>query len=72
MSVTARKYAVDFHVHTSYSFDSVTPPKVVIEMARRRGLDGIAVTDHDTIDGAVATVEANRHSDFLVIPGIEV
>jgi predicted metal-dependent phosphoesterase TrpH len=67
----ASRYAVDFHVHTAYSFDSVTPPKVVIEMARRRGLDGIAVTDHNTIAGAVATAEANRYSDFLVIAGIE-
>jgi predicted metal-dependent phosphoesterase TrpH len=65
-------FAVDFHVHTSYSFDSLTPPKLAIESARRRGLAGIAVTDHDTIDGAIATVEANRHDDFLVIPGIEI
>lgn len=64
--------AIDFHVHTSYSFDSLTPPKLVIEAARRRGLAGIAVTDHDTIAGAVATSDANRHNDFLVIPGIEV
>lgn len=48
------------------------PPKLVIDLARRKGLDGIAVTDHDTIDGALATVRANRHPDFLVIPGIEV
>ena len=67
-----RSVAVDFHVHTKYSFDSVTPPKLAIEMARRRGLDGIAVTDHDTIAGAIAACEANRYDDFLVIPGIEV
>jgi predicted metal-dependent phosphoesterase TrpH len=65
-------FAIDFHVHTSYSFDSLTPPKLAIERARRRGLAGIAVTDHDTINGAIATVEANRYSDFLVIPGIEI
>jgi predicted metal-dependent phosphoesterase TrpH len=72
MNHESRRYAVDFHVHTAYSFDSVTPPKVVIEMARRRGLDAIAITDHDTFKGAIATVEANKYSDFLVIPGIEV
>lgn len=64
--------AVDFHVHTAFSFDSLTPPKVAIEIARRRGLDGIAVTDHDTVRGALATMEANRYDDFFVIPGIEV
>jgi hypothetical protein len=48
------------------------PPRLVIEIARRRGLDGIAITDHDTVEGALAAVKANRHSDLLVIPGIEV
>jgi len=72
MSAGTNGYAVDFHVHTWHSFDSLTPPKMAIEMARRRGLAGIAITDHDTIAGAVATCDANVYNDFLVIPGIEV
>lgn len=70
--MNAGKFSVDFHVHTKYSFDSVMPPKLVIETARRRGLNGVAIVDHDTIAGAIATVEANKYDDFLVIPGIEV
>jgi len=66
------RVAIDFHVHTSYSDDCPMPPRLVIEIARRRGLQGIAVTDHDTVAGALATAAANRYSDFLVIPGIEV
>jgi predicted metal-dependent phosphoesterase TrpH len=65
-------YAIDFHVHTRYSIDSLTPPRLAIEVARRRGLDGIAVTDHDTVEGALEAVRANPYPDFLVIPGIEV
>ena len=65
-------FAIDFHIHTSHSFDSLTPPGVVVEIAKRRGLNGIAVTDHDTIGGALAAVSANKDPDFLVIPGIEV
>ena len=72
MSSPPRRFAIDFHVHTSYSYDSPVPPRVVIEMARRRGLDAIAITDHDTIEGALATLAANRSGDLLVIPGIEV
>jgi predicted metal-dependent phosphoesterase TrpH len=72
MSASRGSFAIDFHVHTTFSFDSVTPPKLAIEVARRRGLSGIAVTDHDTIAGAIATAEANRYADFLVVPGIEV
>lgn len=70
--MNAQGYAIDFHVHTKYSFDSIMPPKLVIELARRRGLDGVAIVDHDTIAGALATIEANRYSDFTVIPGIEI
>ena len=72
MSNPSSLFAIDFHVHTSFSHDSPMPPRLVIEMARRRGLAGIAVTDHDTIEGALAVLDCNRHSDFLVIPGIEV
>lgn len=67
-----RGFSIDFHVHTCYSLDAVTPPRLAIEVARRRGLDGIAVTDHDTVRGALETVKANPYDDFLVIPGIEV
>ena len=36
--------------------------------AKKRGLDGIAVTDHNTVEGA----QKLKNSDFLVVPGIEV
>jgi predicted metal-dependent phosphoesterase TrpH len=65
-------YSIDFHVHTWHSFDSLTPPRALIETARRRGLDGIAVVDHENVRGALATVACNPYDDFLVIPGIEV
>lgn len=65
-------FAIDFHIHTASSFDSLTPPRAVIEVARRRGLNGIAITDHDTVRGAFEAIKANPYSDFLIIPGIEV
>jgi predicted metal-dependent phosphoesterase TrpH len=64
--------AFDFHVHTARSFDCLTPPRMVVEIARRRGLAGIAVTDHETVSGALEVIESNRYDDFLIIPGIEV
>lgn len=45
---------VDLHVHTRHSPDSLMDPKDVVRWARRAGLDAVAITDHDTIEGAKA------------------
>ena len=36
----------DFHVHTSFSADSQTPPREQIEAAIRLGMKEICITDH--------------------------
>jgi predicted metal-dependent phosphoesterase TrpH len=46
--------SVDFHTHTHISKDSLTSPEQFIRIARRRGLDRVAVTDHNSIAGALA------------------
>jgi predicted metal-dependent phosphoesterase TrpH len=43
----------DLHVHTCYSRDSTTDLVEVIEAARRRGIDRVAITDHNRIEGAL-------------------
>ena len=62
---------LDLHVHTSYSHDGFSSLKDVVEAAKAKGLDGIAITDHDTID---AHPEAEKFSErnFLIIPGLEI
>lgn len=45
---------IDYHVHTSASPDARTSPREVVERALETGLGAVCVTDHDTIDGAVA------------------
>ncbi|MBI3923578.1 MAG: PHP domain-containing protein [Armatimonadetes bacterium] len=60
---------LDLHLHTCYSYDSLTPPEEVVRRARLAGLDAIAVTDHNSIDGAFHAAEC---SDFPVILGEEV
>jgi predicted metal-dependent phosphoesterase TrpH len=60
---------IDLHVHSHYSADSVITPEDIIRYAKKRGLDGVAITDHDRIDGALRIAEK---IDLLVIPGIEV
>lgn len=60
---------IDFHTHTSVSNDSSTPPEALIRAARRRGLDRIVVTDHNSITGALA---AQKLDPELVIVGEEI
>jgi len=60
---------IDLHVHTHYSGDAKTTLEQVVRYARKKGLDGVAVTDHDTVTGARRLA---KQEGFLVIPGIEV
>jgi predicted metal-dependent phosphoesterase TrpH len=43
---------VEFHCHTNASKDSLTSPADLIAVARRRGIDRLIITDHNTIAGA--------------------
>jgi predicted metal-dependent phosphoesterase TrpH len=45
---------VEFHCHTIYSKDSLTRPGDLVEICRRKGIDRVVVTDHNTIAGARA------------------
>ncbi len=49
---------IDLHLHTNHSFDGWASPDVVVRMAIARGLDRIAITDHETIDGALVAHRA--------------
>lgn len=62
----------DLHIHTRFSPDCLSAPEDVLEKAKRRGLNGIAITDHDTIRGGLETRDRNRDPDFHVIVGSEI
>lgn len=62
---------VDLHVHTRRSLDACIRPEKVVQIARRAGLSGIAITDHDTLQGAIDVQAANSDDGFLVILGAE-
>lgn len=61
----------DLHVHTTHSRDAFCSVKEAVEAARAKGLDGIAITDHNTIGGHPEAKKLSRDG-FLVIPGIEI
>lgn len=56
-------------MHTQYSYDGLITPKELVYYAKKRGLDGVAITDHDTIEGALKIA---RETNFLIVPGIEI
>ncbi|MHA1357051.1 MAG: PHP domain-containing protein [Candidatus Helarchaeota archaeon] len=63
---------LDLHIHSNYSFDSFAKPKKIIRIAKRNGLSAIAITDHNTIRGAVKAKRLNRDKDLQVIIGTEI
>jgi predicted metal-dependent phosphoesterase TrpH len=59
----------EFHCHTIYSKDSLTRPEALIRAARRKGLDRVIVTDHNSIAGARA---CQRIAPDLILIGEEI
>jgi predicted metal-dependent phosphoesterase TrpH len=60
----------DLHVHTNFSKDGESSIEDILKKAEEVGLDVIAITDHDTIDGAKKALSCS--TTVFVIPGIEV
>ena len=62
----------DLHIHSKYSYDSFLAPERIIRVAKKKGLDGVAVTDHGTIRGGVETSKLNTDKNFKIITGAEI
>jgi predicted metal-dependent phosphoesterase TrpH len=45
--------ACDLHVHSSYSRDGESSVEEILLRAEKAGLDVIAITDHDTVEGVL-------------------
>ncbi|WP_435077923.1 CehA/McbA family metallohydrolase [Halococcus sp. AFM35] len=64
--------AIDPHVHSEGSYDGHEPVELLLEHARDIGLDGIVVTDHDTIGESLRAADLAADYGLLGIPGVEV
>ena len=64
---------LDLHVHTRYSPDSDSPVEAIVLRACEIGLDGIAVTDHNTVRGSLEAEKLVRdlNLNLIIIPGME-
>lgn len=61
----------DIHVHSVYSKDSLLYPKKLLQTSLLKGMNAIAVTDHDTIQGGLKTKSIKQDS-LLVVVGSEI
>ncbi|OQX00506.1 hypothetical protein BWK69_01280 [Candidatus Parcubacteria bacterium A4] len=63
---------IDLHCHSKYSYDAGSSVEKLIIQAKKIGLDGIAITDHDNTDGWKDAIELSEKYDFLIILGEEI
>lgn len=61
----------DLHVHSKYSIDGCIEPETIVKTAHKRGLSGVAVTDHNTIQGGLESKKYET-DDLKVIVGSEI
>ena len=68
------RIAYDFHIHTALSpcGDGDMTPNNIVNMAILKGLDVIAITDHNTCGNAEACMKCAEGGGLLVLPGMEV
>ena len=62
----------DMHVHSKYSSDGMMEVKDILRIAKKRGLDGVAITDHNTIKGGLKALELSQNYGLEVSVGAEI
>ncbi len=60
----------DFHIHSTAS-DGCLNPKQIIVSAKSKGIDIIAIADHNSIDGLAEAFEAGKKYGISIIPAVE-
>lgn len=62
---------IDLHIHSKYSEDASGSPKEIMNLLKKKGLNGMAITDHNTIKGSLEALKL-KPKDFAIIPGLEI
>lgn len=65
-------FEVELHAHSNASYDGRDSIELLLEQAAAVGLDGLAVTDHDTVEASVRAADIADDYGLLGIPGLEV
>jgi len=62
---------IDLHTHSIYSDGSSTPAEL-IAMAVANGLEGLALTDHDTVEGVEEVQRLGKQAGITILTGVEI
>ena len=72
-------FNIDLHTHSFFSGDGVSSPEDMISAGREKGLNGFAITDHNTCDAVSYLLEKGLMrldglpvDNFLILPGVEI
>lgn len=60
----------DLHVHSTAS-DGTLSPQALVARALDRGLDVLAIADHDSVEGIDAAFESARGTSLTIVPAVE-
>ena len=62
---------LDLHLHTQYSPDATGTPQEIAQLLKKKGFQGMAITDHNTVEGSLKILK-DAPSNFIIIPGCEI
>lgn len=63
-------FKADLHCHSTCSDGSLSPAEI-IALAQDTGLQGLSITDHDTVEAYPLIFASLQNADIMVIPGVE-
>lgn len=61
---------IDLHLHSTYS-DGTLTPLLLVKEAKKRGLQAISLTDHDTTEGVEEIIDHGEAYGVEILPGVE-
>ena len=61
------------HIHSALSAccDDEMSPGMILDMASKRNLDVISITDHNAVQHSIAACQLSKKDQVVVIPGVE-
>ncbi len=62
---------IDWHLHTNFS-DGTSDPRTLVAAVKLKGIDSMAITDHDTLKGYFAAKDEAVKWNIELVPGVEI